>query len=407
MSFFVDDVQFSLSKSGHGEGARGGHIVGHTKSGKPIYANSHQNFRSRSKGVSFHEEHKDFNHQDHKDAAALLNRHAKSEYNEGRKMAQHVGIGSDPADDRAGVHHHFSLSDMHAEDAVDHAKAAAGMGIKSFTGDHAEAHARHRAEGDKYRGKLYQVPDDGTEKSQDRGQALASMMHHHYNLAEMHAAKGGISKSLGGSEAYARLTRLAKAEGSRGGHIIGRTKSGKPIYEAKGTKRELLHKLDHGLNHVAVASSLKHKNYIGMTSAEHHARAVKHQAKAVSKFKAAGRAATVAESVKKQRLGNQHMSLSRAHAMMGQLSAEVRMPDHLRDTASMGGGGTVDKERLQQTKDRYFSTLGKAGHKRALTRHTRLKNEADVAGHEKTAEHHGIMANAHVAILAHHYGDKG
>lgn len=39
-----------------GEGSRGGKVIGHTKSGKPIYANSK------------HESHKDFTEQDHEDA---------------------------------------------------------------------------------------------------------------------------------------------------------------------------------------------------------------------------------------------------------------------------------------------------------------------------------------------------
>ena len=42
-----------------GEGSRGGKIIGHTKSGKPIY------------DISMHPTHKLFSHQDHKDAAVL------------------------------------------------------------------------------------------------------------------------------------------------------------------------------------------------------------------------------------------------------------------------------------------------------------------------------------------------
>lgn len=42
-----------------GEGSRGGKVIGHTKSGKPIY------------DIVGHENHKDFTHQDHKDAAQI------------------------------------------------------------------------------------------------------------------------------------------------------------------------------------------------------------------------------------------------------------------------------------------------------------------------------------------------
>lgn len=44
-----------------GEGSRGGKIIGHTKSGKPIYANKSAN----------HKDYKDFDEQDHKDAIKL------------------------------------------------------------------------------------------------------------------------------------------------------------------------------------------------------------------------------------------------------------------------------------------------------------------------------------------------
>jgi hypothetical protein len=42
-----------------GEGSKGGKVVGHTKSGKPIYANAN------------HASHKEFTHEDHKDAYHL------------------------------------------------------------------------------------------------------------------------------------------------------------------------------------------------------------------------------------------------------------------------------------------------------------------------------------------------
>lgn len=48
-----------------GEGSKGGKIIGHTKSGKPIY------------GTAFHSGHQDFTYYDHKDAALLHRRLGK------------------------------------------------------------------------------------------------------------------------------------------------------------------------------------------------------------------------------------------------------------------------------------------------------------------------------------------
>jgi hypothetical protein len=50
-------IEDELSKSG--EGSRGGKVIGHTKSGKPIYANYN------------HPSHKEFSKEDHKDAANI------------------------------------------------------------------------------------------------------------------------------------------------------------------------------------------------------------------------------------------------------------------------------------------------------------------------------------------------
>lgn len=203
------------------------------------------------------------------------------------------------------------------------------------------------------------------------------------------------------------LDFLAKAEGARGGHIIGHSKSGKPIYAAKGNKRELLHKLGRGENHVAVAASLKHGHYIGMFGADHFKRADRHDQKAAAHFAKAKKADSAKGALKMQKMGQAHADLSRAHRMMGQLSADVRMPDHIREAAQMHRDSAHDKAKLGTTKERYFSGLGQAGHQRALSRHTRLHGAAAEGGQKATAEHHDIMANTHKAILHSVYGHKG
>lgn len=55
-----------------GEGARGGKIIGHTQSGKPVYESSRKN----------HDKYKDFTKDDHKDAALMhIFRHSTQKVN--------------------------------------------------------------------------------------------------------------------------------------------------------------------------------------------------------------------------------------------------------------------------------------------------------------------------------------
>ena len=57
-------VYSQVMKSGSGEGSRGGKVIGHTQSGKPIYETTGR-------------WHGDYTKQDHKDAIALHNRYYK------------------------------------------------------------------------------------------------------------------------------------------------------------------------------------------------------------------------------------------------------------------------------------------------------------------------------------------
>lgn len=53
-----------------GEGTRGGHVVGHTKSGKPIYDHTHEVHASKSAFKKFH---RDWTEEDHLDARNVFN----------------------------------------------------------------------------------------------------------------------------------------------------------------------------------------------------------------------------------------------------------------------------------------------------------------------------------------------
>jgi len=55
--------------AGGGEGSRGGKVIGHTKSGKPIYDVSGHSWGPKAHGAHMAKHAKDFSAQDHKDAA--------------------------------------------------------------------------------------------------------------------------------------------------------------------------------------------------------------------------------------------------------------------------------------------------------------------------------------------------
>lgn len=61
----LERMRPDIEKAVKGEGSKGGHIIGHTKSGKPIYDSA------------FHSDHSNFTEQDHRDAASAHNKLAK------------------------------------------------------------------------------------------------------------------------------------------------------------------------------------------------------------------------------------------------------------------------------------------------------------------------------------------
>ena len=77
------------------EGSKGGKVVGHTKSGKPIYDNKHAN------------DYKDFSSADHKDAA---NHHREV----AKKIRNHFGSGKDNKGTTAEKEH-TERADFHEE----------------------------------------------------------------------------------------------------------------------------------------------------------------------------------------------------------------------------------------------------------------------------------------------------
>lgn len=158
-----------------GEGSRGGKVVGHTSSGKPIYDSFN------------HPSHKNFTKQDHKDASEHHNR-----------LADRADSGrSDYGGPSGTATSHYKKSHLHA--------AAAGEDVDSGN-EHGEAFMK-KVEAARQLSKLNKSNEENLEK-------------------------GG--------------------EGSRGGRVIGHTKSGSPIYDTTSQKSKTEHplhkKLDSFLN---------------------------------------------------------------------------------------------------------------------------------------------------------------
>ena len=175
-----------------GEGARGGTVVGHTKSGKAIYHgglglkeararhDTHESLGQRARIA-----HPDFTAQDHREAAAF--HHDRAHTN-----------GSD--EERWHAHAHESAAKLKTPHMVDTANEI----------------------GAAYGGRL----DDPAGK-RSRGQEVEA--------AAFDDRQGALFKALRAGRALVKAG--ATGEGSRGGRIIGRTKGGKPIYDNAGSRR--------------------------------------------------------------------------------------------------------------------------------------------------------------------------
>lgn len=194
------DECFDLIKATEGEGSRGGVIVGHTESGKPIY---------QSAGNAAH---KTFSKQDHVDAAL-----AHSQKRANLSDEYHAQRNPDG-----------TVSQQHIK------KRAQLMKQIQHHNDQAERH-RSKAEG------RQKAPDQRDFDRMDRKndpQKRSSAWNRKSQGDEMDLLKGG--------------------EGSRGGRIIGHTRSGKPIYSNKraGSYGGVFSSEDH---HDAAALHMSHK----------------------------------------------------------------------------------------------------------------------------------------------------
>ena len=293
MTFTAADVLISsLAESGvgplakaakHGEGSHGGHVVGHTRSGKPIY---------QQHGAE-HPAYAEFTKPDHSDAVEVHG-HLHDYHQAAKSIAfgKAGGRDDDPASNslKAVARAHHEQAKMHDEAGESHFNAAhpqlkkphpvfkdapvstpalfrihksakRGEGshggkiightasgkpvyahrqaghsaYKSFTPkDHQDAAMHHSLEQyhahedeEKFGHQTETYGDEDDRKSMYAAEARGN---HHYRLKEDHKRLGGGIMTTG-SLPGPHLEKSAKrGEGSHGGHIVGHTKSGKPIY---------------------------------------------------------------------------------------------------------------------------------------------------------------------------------
>lgn len=102
----IQKAQADLIEKAKGEGSRGGKVIGHTKSGKPIYDTSN------------HAKHANFNKEDHLDAAKLHKKHADKENEEDTIMS---GMRAEHHEKQADEHSKFAKTAKSEDDKADEA----------------------------------------------------------------------------------------------------------------------------------------------------------------------------------------------------------------------------------------------------------------------------------------------
>ncbi len=188
-----------------GEGSRGGTIVGHTKSGKPIY---------HSIGESKQHDHH-YTVEDHQDAASH-HRQAQKKYETAPGKDTASAEGKVTMRDR--IAHHNTNANYH-EMHADILKEKQGV-VKQKSLPEKNTPEWHKLK----------IAKDTMKMNPAMSGVMGGPSHAE---AEKTLKEYGLTKS---EDAYELLgLKLEKSgEGSKGGHVIGHTKSGKPVYAEAG-----------------------------------------------------------------------------------------------------------------------------------------------------------------------------
>lgn len=270
-----------IRKGGKGEGSKGGKVIGHTKSGKPIYETG-----------DFKKNYKDFTLKDHREAGALhydiarkskggIQSHHDIQATNHSAFAEHLE-NKETASEKPVYDNHGDMAEFH-EGQVKYAnekqvkfheklKQHHEYG-RSLTAKEHEAAAKYHEE----------ISDSDKEVAKDEGVEYEKTIHD--DVVDYHKAyakylkekesKGNVEKAMtaaGGEHVTSKESvehgpkdmqnpkpsdlakafeilgldeDICKAEGSRGGKVIGHTKSGKPIYQGQHESHKSFSKEEH------------------------------------------------------------------------------------------------------------------------------------------------------------------
>jgi hypothetical protein len=115
-----------LVKAGSGAGSRGGHVIGKTRSGKPIYASGART--------------KQYHAYDHDDAAVAHRRrsadHLSAKDKAGRYQYQSAGASASHAAHKEGFEHHKDMAGKHSDKAQSMGVHSGGGAIQAGNPDH-------------------------------------------------------------------------------------------------------------------------------------------------------------------------------------------------------------------------------------------------------------------------------
>lgn len=241
----LDDIEKShekkkdnLSKAGSGAGSRGGKIVGHTKSGKPIYANAdhsshakfsvedhndamshHQKVKGKSSGVDVDGRRGNDDYENSLQTRAIESHRSQREKKLPKKEAASGGDGTDLSG-ILGAKHNPTMNKFHSHVTAHDIKNSKKSGYNVHALGH---YASGMAEARK------KIKDHN-----DPHQTIHALKQHFESdfppLKKL--IKEHTTKSL--SDTLDDLIKSTPGEGSRGGKIIGHTRSGKPVYDNHG-----------------------------------------------------------------------------------------------------------------------------------------------------------------------------
>ena len=222
-----------------GEGSRGGNIIGRTEAGKPIYASGHV---AHSSPTQFGQHHKKFTDDDHYDAMVAHSKAGKNEENADTKAGhyqaseRHAGMmQNNPHKFTAGTrnghavfgHDHEANKVTQGKDgkhSVDKEKFSSAHSHFS-PDDHEDAAAHHRD-----MAAIHSTINPEGRGHKGRSAFMKTPGHKHEVIASAHSQLAKEKSSMKKSVTFMEV--IKSGEGSRGGNIIGHTKSGKPIYES-------------------------------------------------------------------------------------------------------------------------------------------------------------------------------